>query len=258
MVFEAFARGSLLAAMVDLQGKIGLRDVFVGLQKQMIARLSTDRGVIQHPGAKGEATELQWLEMLKGYLPNRYCADKAFVLDCKGSVSQQIDIVIYDRHYSPFLFNQDNSLFVPAESVYAVFEVKQDLSAATIRYASEKAGSVRRLCRTSARIPHAGGRYRPRKPPRILAGILVLDSGWSKPFGDGFRGAMRGVGLVARLDLGCVLKCGGFEIRYGKKPRVEVSAAECALIFYFLRLLGRLQASGTVPAMNFDAYSRVL
>lgn len=95
---------------------VNLHTVFLGLQDQMIASLSTNREVIKHAGTKGEATELHWLDMLNNYLPKRYRADKAFVLDCEGHLSDQIDVVVYDRQYSPFLFNQDNAIFIPAES----------------------------------------------------------------------------------------------------------------------------------------------
>src|ERR1700730_11405322 len=141
--------------------RINLRDVFIGLQAQMIASLSNYREIIQHPGTKGDAAELQWRTMLNQYLPKRYSTDAAFVLDCEGNISEQIDIVIYDRQYSPFLFNQNDAKFVPAESVYGVIEVKQDLSAANIKYAGEKAATVRKLRRTSAPIRHAGGNFGP-------------------------------------------------------------------------------------------------
>src|SRR5208282_2750568 len=136
--------------------KIDLNKVFLGLQEQMIAALSTDREIIRHPATKGTATELHWLRMLGDYLPKRYSVDNAFVLDCEGNLSDQIDVVIYDRQYSPFLFNQDGAKHVPAESVYAVLELKQELNGANVLYAAEKAASVRRLRRTIAPIPHAG------------------------------------------------------------------------------------------------------
>jgi hypothetical protein len=117
--------------MKNKPSKISLRNTFLHLQHQMIARHTTNRKVLQHPGTKGEAAEVHWVKMLADYLPERYCAAKAFVLDCKGSLSDQIDVVIYDRQYSPFLFNQDGAKYVPAESVYAVFEVKQDLTLAS-------------------------------------------------------------------------------------------------------------------------------
>lgn len=60
--------------------------------------------------------------MLQKHLPHRYQADKAFVIDSNGESSDQIDVVVYDRQYTPLLYNHDGQMFVPAESVYAIFE----------------------------------------------------------------------------------------------------------------------------------------
>jgi hypothetical protein len=76
--------------------------------------------------------------MLNNYLPERYFVDNAFVLDCEGKLSDQIDVVIYDRQYSPFLFNQNFVKYIPAESVYAVFEVRQEIDLGNLKYAGGK------------------------------------------------------------------------------------------------------------------------
>lgn len=240
--------------------RIDLRAVFLGLQEQMAASLTATRQVVQHPGAKGEAAELHWLTTLNNHLPIRYRADKAFVLDCDGKISDQIDVVIYDRQYSPFLFNQNNAKYVPAESVYAVFEVRQELNAGNFKYASEKARSVRGLRRTSAPILHAGGKYGAKEPPPIIAGILALGNEWNPSFGDPFVAAIRGSAPPERLDLGCALRYGGFDIKYaeGKEPTIAVSKPDTALIFFFLKLLARLQQSGTVGAIDLGEYGRAL
>ena len=75
---------------------VSLRSLFLGLQEQMIATHTTNHRAIAHPGTKGDAAEVHWLKMLQDYLPARYCATRAFVLDSNGNLSQQIDIVIYD------------------------------------------------------------------------------------------------------------------------------------------------------------------
>jgi len=124
----------------------------------MRAKLSLNKKILTHPVSKGNASELEWLSMLSSYLPTRYKVEKAFVIDSEGKVSDQIDIVIFDRHYSPFLLRQNGATYVPAESVYAVIEVKPTLNPASIRYTADKAASVRRLKRTSAPIVHAGGK----------------------------------------------------------------------------------------------------
>ena len=132
--------------------KVDIKEIFSGLQDQMEAKLTFNKKILTHPVSKGDASELEWLDMLSTYLPKRYCVSKAHVIDHEGSVSDQIDIVIYDRHYSPFILQQNGATYIPAESVYVVIEVKPTIDASTIKYASQKALSVRRLKRTSAKI----------------------------------------------------------------------------------------------------------
>jgi hypothetical protein len=103
-----------------------------------------------HPVSKGDASEVVWLEMLQTYLPRRYQAAKAHVVDSEGAFSDQIDVVIFDRQYSPFVFSHEGQVVVPAESGYAVFEAKQSIAATETEYAHRKAASVRRLHRTAS------------------------------------------------------------------------------------------------------------
>jgi hypothetical protein len=67
-----------------------LTKLFNGLQKQMEAQLATNRDIINHPGTKGDSLEDVWITWLRKYLPNRYCVDKAIIIDCKGNESDQI------------------------------------------------------------------------------------------------------------------------------------------------------------------------
>jgi len=239
---------------------VDLRGIFLGLQRQMIAKLSTNRAAIVNPGAKGEATELGWIDMLDSYLPKRYQVAKAFAIDCEGQISQEIDIIVFDRQYSPFLFNQDNAVYVPAESVYCVIEVRQDLGKEHIEYAGSKAASVRRLRRTSAPIPHAGGTFPAKEPFRILGGIVALDSLWTPPFGPSFETTIGGLASLDRIDFGCALQCGSFQVKYERDggPLIEKSEQEDSLISFFLHLLSQLQLLGTVPALDIAEYAKSL
>lgn len=152
-----------------MPNEINPRTLFLGLQKSLIAELEVSRSAINHPGTKGDATETNWIAMLEKYLPRRYQVSNAFVIDSKGGISEQQDIVIHDRQYSPFLFNHAGALYIPAESAYAVLEVKQNLTAGHIEYAGKKIKSVRDLYRTNAAITHAGGKY---DKPRDLSLFL--------------------------------------------------------------------------------------
>jgi hypothetical protein len=154
-----------------------------GLHEDIEARLSLARKSFAHAPTKGDASEHVWLELFKTYLPQRYSAETAHVVDSKGNFSEQIDVVIFDRHYTPFIFKFEGQIIIPSESVYAVFEAKQTINAQFVACARAKAESVRKLTRTSLPIPHAGGTYEPKPLHPILAGILTFESEWSPPLG---------------------------------------------------------------------------
>ncbi len=129
-----------------------------------------------HPGSKGDASEKVWVDLLQDYLPKRYQAATAHVVDSNGVFSEQIDVVVFDRQYSPFIFKYQGQTIIPAESVYAVFEAKQTINATLVEYAQKKISSVRKLRQTSLEIPHAGGVYPPKPPIKILGGFLSFES----------------------------------------------------------------------------------
>jgi hypothetical protein len=238
---------------------VDLRQLLIAKQKALAAGLEAGREVFEHPGAKGDVAEFDWRGALSEFLPRRYAVSNAFILDSQGEVSDQIDIVIHDAHYCPLLFERGEQRYIPAESVYAVFEVKQELASGTVRYAIEKAASVRDLHRTSLPIVHAGGEYTAREPFDILAGILALRSSWSPPFGDPFEAALGGGNGRGRLDLGCAVVHGAFDVRHTNGGReITTSEPEASLMFFLLHLFGRLQQLGTVPAVDLAEYARDL
>ena len=80
-----------------------LSRLLAGLHDDIERRLSIARESFVHPGTKGDASEHVWLELLQSYLPQRYQAATAHVVDSLGKFSDQIDVVIFDRQYSPFI-----------------------------------------------------------------------------------------------------------------------------------------------------------
>jgi len=257
-------------------GRVDLRLVFQQVQREMLSHLEVHR-VLEHPIACGAATERGWIEMLNRYLPERYRASSAFVVDAEGNRSRQIDIAIYDRFYSPLLFSRESGLHVPAECVYAIFEVKQFVTRQMILDAGQKAASVRRLRRTSVAVPVVGGRRQQTRPRRILAGVLGVRSVWA---GAGLAGnvaaALGALSEEQRLDLGCGLSPSAFGVTgmmldgggerrgrgrppaLGKKRRaaIRMSTAEETLIFFFIRLVELLRGLGNAPAADLMEYVR--
>ncbi len=236
------------------------------MQKQaMLASQLDAADVFSHPGSKGDVGELNWHAVLdgrhedKGFLPGRYAVSSAFVVDADGATSDQIDLVIHDAHFCPLLFEHAGNRYIPAESVYAVFEVKPELTRDYILYAAEKAASVRTLRRTSVPIVHAGGEFAPREPFEILAGVLAKRSGWSPPLGDSLATALTDANSQGRLDLGATVESGAFEVSYrDASPNLTISDPDAGLMFFLTRLYTRLQQLGTVTAIDLAEYGRRL
>lgn len=232
-----------------------LSALLAGLHDEIQSRLERARKLYGHPVAKGEASETVWLELLK-YLPERYRADTAFIVDSEGRFSDQIDIVVYDRQYTPFILKQDGHAIIPAESVYAAFEAKQAINAGQVAYAQAKIASVRALKRTSLPIPHAGGTYPPKPLHHITGGLLTFESEWSPPMGDALQQALTTGTQDNRLDLGCIAAHGHFARRTdGDYDLVAEGRPATAFLF---ELIARLQSTATVPMIDIRAYAKWL
>ena len=276
--FYCFKNNKLL----EYKEMIDLRELFTGLQKQMEASLNVNREFISHSGSKGDATEQHWITFLRKYLPDRYKVDKAIVIDATGNVSWQMDIVIYDGLYTPFIFNQDGFMYVPAESVYAVFEVKQDV-VGNIEYAAQHVESVRKLQRTSIEMVASGKRTQARPLTKIIGGILTTTSSYVEP--ETIKKQLKKLKGYQTLDLGCFCDTGSFYVDYEEKapddidPSIDInenrkyieqlfasrevkeikfSDKEVSLFTFFLQLVSYLKSIGTVPAIDINEYLKAI
>jgi len=233
-----------------------LSRLLAGLHDDIEQRLKTARETFGHPGTKGDASEHVWLELLRTYLPRRYHAETAHIVDSNDIFSDQIDVVVFDRQYSPLIFKCEGQTIIPAESVYGVFEAKQSINATEVRYAQAKVASVRCLYRTSLPIPSAGGTLQPRLLPHIIGGLLAFESEWNPPLGEPLKKALDAGDPNGRLDLGCVAAHGIFGCDeqgcYTIAPQGNPAAA------FLLELVARLQQSATVPMIDVHAYTRWL
>jgi hypothetical protein len=236
-----------------------LQQLFRGHQEVLQAELTLARQAIGHPTLKGDASESSWGTMLSRHLPRRYRACRGVVVDSAGGVSDQIDIIVHDAQYCPLFNESANACFVPAESVYGVFEVKQEIPAAYVAEAGRKVASVRRLRRTSAPIVDRGLEREARVVSPILGGILALEATWTDGFGESFKTAMSQLDSERQLDIGCAVTAGYFELPTGAAPDELVTCgAELAVARFFLRLVHRLQRLGTVSAIDWTAYAAAL
>ena len=233
-----------------------LEKVLASLHDDIHSRLRSVRETLGHPGTKGAASESAWAKLLDTYLPRRYRATSAHVVDSEGRFSEQIDVVVYDRQYSPLIFQYADATIIPAESVYAVFEAKQTINGELVEYSQKKVASVRRLHRTSKPIPWAQGVLKPRDPPRILGGLLCLESDWSPPLGRPLENALGSADEESRLDLGCVAAHGMFVLE--QDGRHQLSREPKAATAFLLELIAQLQSRATVPMLDVREYAKWL
>ncbi len=272
-----------------MSNQVILRELFKGLQNQMIAQLNTNRDFIKHSTSKGDSLENTWIDWLRNYLPNRYCVDKAIIIDSVGQLSDQIDLVIYDQQYTPFVLTQNGIHYIPAEGVYAVFEVKPDLKGTVkvkgktvnyITYAGQKIESVRKLRRTSTQIIDVGERRKARPLTYIIGGILTSSNKIEKR--ETINKHLKSLTGLQSIEMGCSIGYGSFYVDYEGKynavrdasqkqlnsniqtyyknrklKEVVYSDSDTALVTFFLQLMRYLQQSiGTVAAIDLNEYSK--
>jgi hypothetical protein len=237
-------------------GRAFLQKAFASEQACLAAKLASSNR-ITHEGDKGEVNEQHFIDTLRAYLPNRYTVAKAIVLDSFGQTTDSIDVVVFDRQYTPTLLDNEKHRYVPAEGVYAVFECKPTVNKAYLEYAGDKAASVRRLRRTSVPVPHSDGVKPPKPLHPIVSGILASGIDWADGFGEVFRKNHANLEGDRRIDCALAVSGASFDVFEGDGI-FTAGPKENALVFFLFRLLQKLQSLGTVPAIDWNAYAKQL
>ena len=248
-----------------------IRGALLGKQAQLLANHAAIRAVTGHPGTLGDQGERDWVQIFQGFLPERYEVGPIFAVDSTGAQSQQIDVAVVDRQYSPLWFGEKDSVrFVPVEAVYAVFEAKPTMSKTYVEYAVEKVASVRTLKRTSAPIIHAGGRFRAVDPADrpIIGGILTTSTAWAGA--DATTAALTkhlpGYDAPGFLNIGIALDTlsfdytptlvAGADTDTAATPARTIRSDGNQLIHFAVRLFRLLQLTGTVLAIDMAEYEQ--
>lgn len=79
------------------------------LPRSVETGLRRARSTLGHPTEKGDASESVWIDVFNAHLPRRYEARKAHIVDSRGAFSEQINVVIHDRQFSPLVFRLNDS-----------------------------------------------------------------------------------------------------------------------------------------------------
>lgn len=237
-------------------GKSFLKGRFIDVENNFVQDLKTHQRTITHDPTLGDATEKEWIKLLEEYLPKRYRVAKAFAVDSKGETTDQLDCLIYDAHFTPTLFGKDNHQYVPAEAVYAMFEIKQTIDSADLDYTAKKILSLRKLYRTSAPLTGCGGESGPKPILPIIGGLLGINASWKEGLGKTFLKKFNGLSGDKKLDFVLTAES-GFCDHFNTKNNPIIVNGEGSLVRGLFRLLKALRNKATVPAIDWDEYESV-
>ena len=141
----------------------------------------------------------------------------ACVIDCQGNLSQQLDAVIFDTHFTPRVWVHGEKAWVPAEAVYAVVECKAGLDKGTVEAAAKKVASVREMERHSKLHADNSCAVEKKAEPKQILGILVADrSDWALPLGEPLTDVVKTLPDTGRLDLICAVGGAGVSITWAE------------------------------------------
>lgn len=125
-----------------------IETIIRSLNREVLGQLELSR-TIKHPGENGRAREQIISEYLTNILPRNVKVGTGFVIDARGSISNQIDIVIYRDDYHPVIEIGKIKHFM-VESVIAVIENKASISSASVlQSALKNIQSVKKLDKTN-------------------------------------------------------------------------------------------------------------
>jgi hypothetical protein len=117
---------------------------------------------IKHRGDKGSARENLLRDFLResGYIPDKFGISEgsSHVISTTGHISNQVDLLIFDKLNSPKLMSIDDIQYFPIESVYGIIEVKSNIdSKDTLFDALKKIKSFKSLKKSISTSKNFGG-----------------------------------------------------------------------------------------------------
>lgn len=123
------------------------RNVLSTAQDRMSKAVAQIRSSVPHSGEIGGLVERVVRASLVEVLPEKVGVSNGFVVDSKGGVSRQMDIVLYDRANTPRIFTSGGAQMFPVESTYACGEVKTNLDSSAFEDCFDKCVSYKKLLR---------------------------------------------------------------------------------------------------------------
>lgn len=118
-----------------------LKDIFDNVEKSLYSDMSIR---IEHNLEDGKYREYLVKKVLDKIVPSKYSITNGFIIDSDNNISQEMDVIIYDKNYVPPFFDETYTV-VPIEAVIAVIQVKTTLNKKTLSDSITNLNSINRL-----------------------------------------------------------------------------------------------------------------
>lgn len=108
----------------------------------------------EHGTTIGTFREVLWKDLFEQLVPKKFVVEQSvFIMDSKGKVSKEVDLVILDEIYTPYIFRQGHLKFIPIEAVAVAIECKsENLDATVIKNWTQSINDLKTSDRGIARL----------------------------------------------------------------------------------------------------------
>ncbi len=108
---------------------------------------SSQQGI--HPDEIGKTKEINIKKQIEALLPNGVAIGRGFVFDSKGNISNQCDLIIYEKDLIPVFVRDSNDeySYFPCEGVIAVGEIKSTLNNNELECSIQKLDKIKKMQR---------------------------------------------------------------------------------------------------------------
>lgn len=115
-----------------------------------VSKMTTEVSIIKefnHNGEKGREAEGILKNFFKEMLPKKVSTGTGFALSNAGKYTNQIDIMLYDRHHTPPIFQGYENTVINIDSVFATIETKLTYynKASIVATAQKSANKIKRM-----------------------------------------------------------------------------------------------------------------
>ncbi|SMX99680.1 DUF6602 domain-containing protein [Brevibacterium linens] len=249
-----------------------LVEIMDGVSGQLKATLEANRVAFEHRLTKGEAIEESVRAFFRRHLPDSIGVAHGQVIDRHGSISKQLDVILYDAAKTPVLFSDEagGNRVIPVEGVIAAVEVKTALSSGDIAPLAESAQVLKSLESSAFYVPegsiitnvtNAYGREWTALPPMYF--VMAFEGPNLTTVRDKMQAAHIARPLHQRIDMACILNkgvvanslsgSGGLEALPSPSSSIRAVETERSLLLFYL-LMTRYVLQAGRPAIAIQNY----